>query len=294
MAVGDDKTVQELIRLAKGEDLGSGDITSQLLSDPSQEAKFELVVREPCVFCGREVAEQIVHAYDAVIHVVWAEDVQDGSQMRVGANIAAVRGPLGSILAAERVLLNFVQRLCGVATRTRKFVDAIAGTHAKIYDTRKTTPGWRALEKYAVRCGGGENHRAGLHDAILIKDNHLFGVPQSRLGAVVFNMLNRVPVTRDGARVDVEIEASSLEQVEGLFDVIGIDIILLDNFSLGEIQSAVQFRERRGLAARVQFEVSGGVKLQTVRAIAETGVERISVGSITHSATAIDLALERV
>ncbi|MBI3834001.1 MAG: carboxylating nicotinate-nucleotide diphosphorylase [Planctomycetes bacterium] len=286
---------KSLVALAKAEDLGAGDITSAMLEFLRQSARFDLVVRASCVFCGREVVNEVAAAYDSDIAVEWNQNVLDGMRIdEVPATLAIVRGPLASILAAERVMLNFVQRLCGVATLTRKFVDAAAGTRAAIYDTRKTTPGWRALEKYAVRCGGGRNHRKGLFDAVLIKDNHLAGVPLHRLAPTVFEMLNRLPASGDAAKPFVEVEAASIEEVEELFKVIGIDAILLDNFSLDDIRRAAELRSDLGLAEKIEFEVSGGVKLQNVRAFAETGVERISVGAITHSATAVDMALERV
>lgn len=224
----------------------------------------------------------------------WAAGVGDGVVIgSVPAHVLTLRGPVGLILTAERVLLNFLQRLCGVATMTRRFVDSVAGTSARITDTRKTTPGWRVLEKYAVRCGGGMNHRAGLHDAVLIKDNHLFGVEPGRVAPAVFEMLNKLSVS--GAKPDfIEVEADSLDQVEQLLKVVGIDVILLDNFTVDQLVEAVAMRERAGLADAVAFEASGGVTLETVGAIAATGVERISVGAITHSAPALPMKLERV
>ena len=208
-------------------------------------------------------------------------------------NLATVCGPLSAVLAVERVLLNFLQRLCGVATLTRAYVDAVAGTGAAIFDTRKTTPGWRALEKYAVRCGGGSNHRMGLDDAVLLKDNHLVGIEPRRLADSVFEMLNRLSA-RDAKPTFLEIEADCLEQVEQLLKVVGIDAILLDNFSVDQLGKAVALRDRVGLRGKVSLEASGRITLQTVRVVAETGVDRISVGALTHSATALDLSLDRV
>ena len=209
-----------------------------------------------------------------------------------------VRGPAGAVLSAERVLLNFLQRLCGIATLTRRFVDAVAGTEAAIFDTRKTTPGWRKLEKYAVRCGGGCNHRQGLFDAVLIKDNHLAVRPRVETGApglagVVFEMLNRLDA--GGAKPTfVQVEADSLAQVEELLKVVGLEAILLDNFSLEDLRKAVGLRDGCGLRGKVELEASGGITLDTVRTVADTGVDRISVGAITHSAAALDLSMERV
>ena len=224
-----------------------------------------------------------------------------------------------------------MQRLSGIATQTRGFVDAVAGTSAKIYDTRKTTPGLRDLEKYAVRCGGGHNHRHGLHDAVLVKDNHLSGVSLDRLAQRAFEILNEVSKLsdpqeaaglspRDVGRVEgsrrskrtaqeqwhtpersaqeqwhaafVEFEVDSLEQFAELLKVVGIDVILLDNFSLVDLHRAVEIRDRQGLKGKIELEASGGITLDTVRPIAETGIERISVGALTHSAAAMDISME--
>jgi nicotinate-nucleotide pyrophosphorylase (carboxylating) len=286
--------VASLVELAKAEDFGSGDRTTALMERPGAGATFRLLMKQPGVFAGRDVAAMVLAAYDGALRLDWAEAAADGATTEtVPAALATVSGPLGSILAAERVLLNFVQRLCGVATLTRRFVVAVEGTGARIYDTRKTTPGWRALEKFAVRCGGGRNHRKGLFDAVLIKDNHLVGVETHRLAGAVFEMLNRMSPSADAPAM-IEVEADSLEQVEELLKIVGIEAVLLDNFSLDDLRAAVRLRDEYGLRGKVALEASGGITLGTVRAVAETGVERISVGAITHSATAIDLSLERV
>jgi nicotinate-nucleotide pyrophosphorylase (carboxylating) len=189
-------------------------------------------------------------------------------------------------------LLNFLQRLCGVATFTRALVEAVSGTGAAVYDTRKTTPGWRALEKYAVRCGGGRNHRHGLFDAVLIKDNHLSAAEKDHPAPAVYEMLNRL--TSLAVVPDfVEVEAGTLDQVEELFKVMGIHLILLDNFAIDELRRAVELRDGYGLGGKVQLEASGGITLKTVREVARTGVDRISVGALTHSAVALDISLER-
>lgn len=294
VSVADDPSVRELIALAKREDLGRGDITTALLDDPHAPSAFELQVKSAGVLAGREVLPAILSAYDPQIRVEWAAGTCDG--MKIGTppmTIAALRGALGSVLAAERVLLNFLQRLCGVATLTRAFVDAVSGTRAAVYDTRKTTPGWRILEKYAVRCGGGHNHRMGLYDAVLIKDNHLVGADRGRLASAVVEMLNRLPA-RDSGGPEVSVEAQSVREVEQLLKVVGIDVILLDNFAVPDLAKAVGLRDAAGLEGKVALEASGGITLRTVRAVAETGVDRISVGALTHSAPALDLSLERI
>lgn len=289
----DSEEIRQLILLAKREDVGSGDLSSGLLPNPQAPAVFSLLAKEPGVFAGRAIVEPILREYDPTMEVQWSGDTDDGYQIvDVPTELARLKGPLASVLTAERVLLNFLQRLCGVATITRRFVDAVADTPAKIYDTRKTIPGWRTLDKYAVRCGGGLNHRMGLYDAVLIKDNHLAGVPTERLSAALFDLLNRLD--RGKAKpAFVEVEADNLQQVEAILDVVGIDVVLLDNFNTDDLRRAVELRDGLGLRERVALEASGGVTLATVPAIAATGVDRISVGAITHSAAAIDLSLER-
>jgi len=293
MNLADDESLLQLISMARKEDLGGKDITTSLMSNADDAAEFELVAKQPCVLAGREIVDRVFAAYDANVKVQWNSGADDGLRLdSAPATLAKLRGRLGSILAAERVLLNFLQRLCGVATLTRKFVDAVAGTGAVICDTRKTTPGWRLLERYAVRCGGGTNHRRGLYDAVLIKDNHLFGVQTERLAGVVFEMLNRVSSV-DLAPSFIQVEASNLIQMRELCKVAGIDMILLDNFTVAQLAEAVGIRDHLGLRGKIELEASGGITLDTVRAVAQTGVERISVGALTHSATAIDISLER-
>jgi len=294
MSVADDEAVRRLIELAKAEDFGPGDISSSLLEDPRQRAAFHLIAKQRGVFAGREVAAAVFDAYGTSIDVEWTASGVDGRRIdSAPTHLATICGPLSTVLSAERVLLNFLQRLCGVATLTRAFVDAVAGTGATIYDTRKTTPGWRVLEKYAVRCGGGSNHRMGLYDAVLIKDNHLTGIGTTRLAYAAFEMLSRLSV-QDVKPAFVEIEADGVEQVEQLLKVVGIAAILLDNFSLNQLHEAVSLRDNLGLRGKVSLEASGGITLQTVRAVADTGVDRISVGALTHSAVALDLSLDRV
>lgn len=294
MSIADDQAVAELIALARREDLGPADITASLIGDPNARATFRLMAKQPGVFAGYEVAPAIVHAYDPSIEIAWTDAARDGFTIESAPlELALLNGPLGSLLSAERVLLNFLQHLSGVATLTRAFVDAVAGTNAQIFDTRKTTPGWRTLEKYAVRCGGGTNHRQGLFDAVLIKDNHLSGIERQRLAGTIFDMLNRLAES-DAKPAMIEIEAGSLAEVENLLKVMGIDVILLDNFSLDELREAVQLRKDCGLCDKIALEASGGIQLDNVREVARTGVDRISIGALTHSAAALDLSMERV
>ncbi|GAG42763.1 unnamed protein product, partial [marine sediment metagenome] len=186
MSIGNEQDVVQLIELARREDFGSGDLSTSLIPGADASTAFRLLAKEPGVFAGREIAPAVLRAYDASIEIDWADRCDDGARIdEVPAELAKIRGPLGAILSAERVLLNFLQRLWGIATLTRAYVDAISGTNAAIFDTRKTTPGWRKLEKYAVRCGGGCNHREGLFDAVLIKDNHLVGVETRGLAGAV-------------------------------------------------------------------------------------------------------------
>jgi nicotinate-nucleotide pyrophosphorylase (carboxylating) len=285
-----------LARLARDEDLGTGDLTSLLLEEEKQ-TRFDLWLKQPAVFAGQAVVGEILKVYDESIRIEWAAPAgatPDGVRFdRVPVRLATLTGPNRSVLAAERVLLNFLQRLCGIATLTRRYVDAVAGAGAKVYDTRKTIPGWRLLEKYAVRCGGGHNHRMGLYDAVLIKDNHLAGIPLERLSYTVFEMLNRAAALKPAPQF-VEVEADTFEQVEQLLKVIGVNIILLDNFNLADLRRAVEHRDALGLKGRVALEASGGITLENIRAVAETGVDRISVGALTHSAAAVDLSLARL
>jgi nicotinate-nucleotide pyrophosphorylase (carboxylating) len=220
--------------------------------------------------------------------------VEDGARVQPGDKLAVINGLMEFILTAERTALNFLQHLSGVATLTRKYVDALDGLPCQILDTRKTIPGWRLLEKYAVRCGGGHNHRMGLHDGILIKDNHLWALGGGELGVRRLGELLRVPEqsTRRSFDVPLEIEVESLAQLTWAF-ACSPDVILLDNMKNDQLREAVCLRnERFQSRPGVLLEASGGVTLETVRAIAETGVERISVGALTHSAPALDIALD--
>ena len=268
-----------LVQLALAEDLGRfGDRTSRALIPAEQQAAARFVVRADGVVAGIPVAALVCEK------LRFTPLIEDGVSVSGGTAIATVSGSLREILAAERTALNFLQRLSGIATLTRRFVDAIHGTSAVILDTRKTTPGWRLLEKYAVRMGGGTNHRLGLHDGILIKDNHLAGLNGDVQRAV---MLAREAPGNETYPVEVEVD--SLDQLDEALAA-RADIVLLDNMDAVTMREAV--RRRDAASPDTKLEASGGVNLLTVRSIAETGVDRISVGAITHSATALDIALD--
>lgn len=279
---------RRLVQWALREDLEpSGDLTSQatIPADLWGEAVFS--ARSPGVLAGLPAVDLVLAAVEVRLQL--QPDRADGSPLRRSDPIARLSGPMRAILAAERTALNFLQRLSGVATLTRQYVDAVAGLPCRILDTRKTTPGWRLLEKYAVRCGGGHNHRIGLHDGILIKDNHLAALRNPQAGArdEIEEAIRRCRQLHP--TVPVEIEVDSLEQLERAL-ACQPDMVLLDNMPLDELRQAVVLRHEK--AATVRLEASGGVNLTTVRAIAETGVDRISVGALTHSAPALDIGLD--
>lgn len=285
-----------LIELARREDLGEhGDLTSRLLPELTLTARgrWQIVSRDHGRFCGAAILPTLVESLAPEVSLDWINPDADAMRVEPGVPIARLSGLVIQMLAAERTILNFLQHLSGVATLTSRFVTAVTGTHAKIYDTRKTTPGLRELEKYAVLCGGGHNHRIGLFDAVLIKDNHLAGIPTSRLAHAVFDMLNRLPQLPSQPAF-VEVECDTLDQFEQLLNVVGIDVILLDNFSLEDMRSAVAIRDARGLRGKVELEASGRITLETVRSVAETGVERIAVGAMTHSAPILDIGLDTI
>ncbi|MBV8216232.1 MAG: carboxylating nicotinate-nucleotide diphosphorylase [Verrucomicrobia bacterium] len=265
------------IQNALAEDIGPGDLTSTFLVPADHQSAARIFAKEDAVVAGTEAARAVYHQVDPQILITVRR--QDGDSVRPGDTVLEIVGPTRSILTGERVALNFIQRLSGVATVTRKFVNAVAGTGAEILDTRKTTPGLRALEKAAVKAGGARNHRMGLFDAVVVKDNHLLAHPD--LPAAI------QAIRRQHPKLLIEIEADSIEQVREFVRLEAIDVILLDNMSPEEIRECVALR-RPGL----KFEASGGVSLETVRAIAETGVDFISVGQLTHSAPSIDFSLE--
>ena len=268
------------IAAALKEDIGHGDITTDFFVPETLHATGRVTAREKTVVAGTEAAAEVFRRVDPSIDIQVLH--RDGDEIVAGDLIIEVRGLARSILKAERVALNFLQRLCGIATLTRQFVDAIGNDPAKILDTRKTTPGMRALEKAAVIAGGGANHRFGLYDMVLVKDNHLatFGGLSS--------FADRIRQLRqEQPNIRIEVEADDLEQARAFADVEGIDVILLDNMAPAQMREAIALRK-----GNIQFEASGGVTLKNVKRIAATGVDYISIGGLTNAARAIDIALE--
>ncbi len=278
-----------LIDLALAEDLGPesgpGDLTGRLTIPEAAAGSARFVARSAGVLAGLPVLELLCGRFRVAVEPGTIR--RDGERCAAGMTIAAVSGPMRSLLAMERTALNFLQRLGGVATLTARFVAEVAGTKAVILDTRKTTPGWRALEKYAVRCGGGTNHRIGLHDAVLIKDNHLAWLETGGdpIGRAVGEARRLAP---PGTKF-IEVEVDSLDQLDRALEC-GPDIILVDNLGADLLAEAVRRRDAR--APGILLEASGGVTLATVAALARSGVDRISVGALTHSAPALDIGLD--
>ncbi len=270
--------------MALAEDIGEGDVTSSFFVPENRMARAFVTVRKEGVISGMELAEQVFRAVDQSLEIQLLVD--DGSKCAPGAMLMKVEGKARSILTAERTALNFLQRLSGVATLTSRYVALVKHTRTQILDTRKTTPGYRALEKKAVLDGGGANHRMGLYDRAMVKDNHL--VAEGGIAALQ-EAIRRLHENKP--EVEVELEADRLEQVSAFLDLDGVDYILLDNMGLTELREAVGMRDERH---RVRFEASGGVNLETVSDIAETGVDFISVGALTHSAPALDIGLDFV
>lgn len=271
----------DTIRRALAEDIGPGDITSECLIPASHMSRARIVAKENAVLAGSSVAAAVLREVDPAISI--ETSFTDGQDAAPGDGVLAARGPTRALLAAERTALNFLQRLSGIATLTRRFVDAVAGTKAIILDTRKTTPGLREFERLAVRAGGGTNHRFGLFDCVLAKDNHL-AVTGDAEG--IRHAIEEAKRLRPG--ITIEIEADTLGQVRMLCALPGVDIILLDNMTCEQMREAVRIRDRRPIL----LEASGGITLDNVRAVAETGIDRISVGSLTHSARAVDFSME--
>lgn len=286
---------RQIVRLAVREDLDRlFDWTTVCLVPGEALASASIASRLGGIVAGLRAAALVLDEMDP--RVRWSTHVDDGARVSPGEILADLSGPARSMLTAERIMLNLIGRLSGIATLTNRYVAAVAHTKARIYDTRKTTPGWRLLEKYAVRCGGGHNHRTGLHDAILIKDNHLALAGSEGGGrltpATAVLRARQFAASMSGAQgasLIIEVEVDTLEQLE---EVLGAepDLVLLDNMSLDMLRSAVARRDAR--APHIELEASGGVTLERVGAIAETGVDRISVGGLTHSAASLDVGLD--
>jgi len=273
--------IEEIIDCALAEDLGKADVTTEALISGDQQGTGFIVAKQEGILAGTGVAKQVFHRVDPELMVEIL--LEDGAKVKPGGKVAKVSGSIASILKAERIALNFLQRLSGIASETNRYVARVKGLPVRIMDTRKTTPGLRPLEKYAVKVGGGKNHRMNLGDGILIKDNHLAALHSQRL-----NIKEIVAKARQNTpqRLPVEVEvgtvSEALEAVEA-----GADIVMLDNMNLGDMRKAV-----KSIHGRALIEASGGITLDNVRAVAETGVDFISIGALTHSARALDISLE--
>lgn len=274
----------DLITLALREDLGGqGDITSRAFIPAESVSQGRIVAREECIASGLSTAAEVFRRIDPDLRV--SIRCAEGDHLQKGATLLEVTGSTRSILSGERTALNFLGRLCGVATQSARYAEAVSGMNVALLDTRKTTPGWRLLEKQAVKAGGCHNHRFGLYDAVLVKDNHLAALGSlDALPAVIAKLHEEHPGLK------IEIEADTLEQVERLLGMQGIDVILLDNMPPASMHKAVALRDAS--APGLLLEASGGITLEGLRTIAETGVDRISVGALTHSAPNADLSLE--
>ncbi len=268
--------IERIIRTALQEDIGHGDVTTLATVEKGSSARAQLVAKEDFVLAGIDVAQQVFHLLDP--SVAFEKLIEDGQQVSRGEVLAWLKGDAAVLLQGERVALNLLQRMCGVATLTAQFVKAVEGTAATIVDTRKTTPGLRILEKYSVRMGGGTNHRTSLYDGVLIKENHIAAA--GGIATAIRRARTQVPHT-----LKIEVETQTLDEVGEALEA-GVDIILLDNMALETMREAVRLIDGRALA-----EASGGVNLKTVRGIAETGVDLISVGALTHSYRAMDISM---
>ena len=273
--------IRAAVQAALAEDIGSGDVTTLATVPSDLTAVADLRARKPLVVAGTDFVQTAFRELSRKVTV--ERIIPDGQRAQPGDTVLKISGPARPILTGERVALNFIQRLSGVATLTATFVEAVRGTHAQILDTRKTTPGWRRFEKYAVACGGGTNYRIGLFDMVLIKDNHLAALREAKPNAIAAAIAR---ARKKFPKLKIEVEADTLEQVQQALDA-GAEIILLDNMTLGQLRQAVKMA-----GGRAKTEASGGVNLKTVRGIAQTGVDFISVGALTHSAPAVDLGLD--
>ncbi|MGB0045269.1 MAG: carboxylating nicotinate-nucleotide diphosphorylase [Terriglobales bacterium] len=282
------RRITAIIENALSEDRATRDATSYACIDPNQRAAATIVAKQECILAGLGCIPRILDVYAALDGAVTSHyevtshpSIFDGVRAKAGQQIAVIRHNARVILSCERVILNFLQRMAGIATTTRKFVDAVEGTHVRILDTRKTAPGLRVIDKYAVRCGGGQNHRLDLSDGVLIKNNHiaLAGSAAQALERAIHNRRGRGPI---------EIEVRSLEELQQALEH-GAEAILLDNVSVETVRKAVEICSRH--SRRIPLECAGGINLENVRAYAETGVDFISVGALTHSSTAVDMSM---
>jgi nicotinate-nucleotide pyrophosphorylase (carboxylating) len=296
-----DGHIRRLLELARAEDLGPpppaglGDITSLVTVQDRRETAAHLVAREAGCISGLRLIPMLLDVFAPAGHIAADIRAADGDRVAAGTTLAILRGRERDLLTLERTLLNIIGRLSGIATRTAAFVKLVEGTRARILDTRKTTPGLRALEKYAARCGGGHSHRLGLYDAVLIKDNHLAHVPLDQVAEVVTTAVKRaqaIAIERGLELSFIECEVDRLDQFDAILRAGGcdLDIVLLDNMSLDDMRTAV--RMRNDLVDGLLLEASGGVNERTVRNIAETGIDRISIGGLTHHAVNLDVALD--
>lgn len=279
------KIITALIQAALAEDLGTGDITSEAFISAEAKSQARIITRKRAVAAGLIVAQEVFHQIDSTLQVTLL--AKEGETLEPGATLLEIQGATRSLLSAERVALNFLGRLMGIATLTHSYVDAVAGTGVTILDTRKMTPGWRLLEKEAVKLGGGKNHRMGLFDAVLIKDNHLAALGAEQK-SVLPKKIQELRVKHPSLKI--EIEADTLEQAAFFLTIKEVNTLLLDNMSLEEMRHAVALRNQ--VAPVIRLEASGGITLKNVRAVAETGIDEISLGALTHSALWADLSLE--
>ena len=269
-------TVEKLIDLALEEDIGPGDITTDCLVPSRLTGSANIVAKEPLVLSGIDIARQVFVRFDP--DITWQNYYQDGEEIDSGASVVDISGNLKALLIAERVALNFLQRLSGIATLTRSYMNTFGNSRARLVDTRKTTPGWRVLEKYAVRVGGASNHRMGLYDGVLIKDNHI--AVCGGIEAAVSRIRKRI-----SHLLKIEVETSTIQDVREALSV-GVDIIMLDNMPISMIHEAVELIDKRAIV-----EISGGVTDSDLEELAQTGVDIISVGALTHSARSVDLSM---
>jgi len=280
--------VSRLIDIAVEEDYGSGDPTSELTIPANAKGKAYIITREEIIVSGMAVVKETLKRYDRRLKLKVFK--RDGQRANVADRLAVIEGPIRSMLSAERVVLNFLQRLCGVATMTYKYVHAVRGTKAKIYDTRKTIPGWRELDKYAVRCGKGHNHRYNLSEAVMFKDNHVAQISKN-LSLKLRELVAKAKKIKTVKFICVEVDHVD-DQLNYVLEIPGIDVVLLDNMGQWQYKHAVEMRNKM-CGDKPLLEASGGITLNNVRQIALCGVDRISIGAITHSAVSVDIGLDR-